>query len=233
MKLFYTTIILLLSIISLNAQNAKIAGTIVKIGKNEITIKYEDMKNPLKVRERLYCISNGENVYFEVTFPMQTISKCQMLAGNISKLKIGDKLFWGNPENSEKSFRFKDNKDGTITDLYSGLMWSKDADPGMNEMNWQFALDFVKKMNYSGYTDWRIPTKSEFESLLLSLPEDDNWNSSLTAQGFQKIQRWYWTSTEDIKNQYAWSILFAEKFIYSNFKTDYYSIWVVRGKMTN
>ncbi|MBF0346016.1 MAG: DUF1566 domain-containing protein, partial [Nitrospirae bacterium] len=42
--------------------------------------------------------------------------------------------------------RLKDNGNGTITDLRTGLMWTKDANLA-GKKNWQDALDYVASMN--------------------------------------------------------------------------------------
>ena len=45
-------------------------------------------------------------------------------------------------------------------------MWTKNANLPGGVTNWQQALDFVKTVNIGGYTDWRLPNKNEFKSLL-------------------------------------------------------------------
>ena len=71
----------------------------------------------------------------------------------------------GNSQYGKNDFR--DMKDGTITDLATGLMWAK-ADSGRG-MNWPDALDWVQKMNaeqYLGYSDWRMPDIKELQSIV-------------------------------------------------------------------
>jgi len=62
---------------------------------------------------------------------------------------------------------FKDNGGGTITDQATGLMWSK-ADSKVG-MNWEQALAWVQARNkekYLGFSDWRLPTAKELQSLV-------------------------------------------------------------------
>ncbi len=59
---------------------------------------------------------------------------------------------------------YQDNGDGTITDKATNLMWSKsDADYGMN---WEDALAYAQESELAGYTDWRLPTPKELQTLV-------------------------------------------------------------------
>ena len=61
------------------------------------------------------------------------------------------------------SDRFLNNRDGTVTDTKTGLMWAA-MENGI-PINWQNSLLYCQ--NYSGgsHTDWRMPTLGELESL--------------------------------------------------------------------
>ena len=67
--------------------------------------------------------------------------------------------------------RFKDNGNGTVLDLKTGLMWTRDANLPGDTMLFHQALDYIAGMNegeYSnfGYTDWRLPALNELRSLI-------------------------------------------------------------------
>ncbi len=71
----------------------------------------------------------------------------------------------GNPRYGLNDFH--DNGDSTITDLNTGLMWTK-ADSHLG-MNWPDALAWVQTknaQNYLGHNDWRLPTAKELQSLV-------------------------------------------------------------------
>jgi hypothetical protein len=71
----------------------------------------------------------------------------------------------GNTEYGKNAF--EENRDGTITDRATGLMWEK-SDSGRG-MNWQDALDWVMKKNganHLGYKDWRLPNAKELQSIV-------------------------------------------------------------------
>ncbi|WP_321404863.1 DUF1566 domain-containing protein [Maridesulfovibrio sp.] len=58
---------------------------------------------------------------------------------------------------------YKDNGDGTISDLVTGLMWIKQRGPAVS---WQQAMDGAKDCRVGGYTDWRAPSIKELYSLI-------------------------------------------------------------------
>jgi hypothetical protein len=103
--------------------------------------------------------------------------------------------------------RFADNRDGTVTDRLTGLMWTKDADPAADSYDWFRALDAVSRFNeagYCGYNDWRIPNVNELASLI-----DRGRHAPALPAGhpFRNIHVWYWTgtTTADYSN-HAWRI---------------------------
>ncbi|HYD63981.1 DUF1566 domain-containing protein [Azospirillum sp.] len=59
---------------------------------------------------------------------------------------------------------FRDNGDGTVTDLATGLMWAK-ADSGTG-MEWKQALSYAEGATTAGHTDWRLPNAKELESIV-------------------------------------------------------------------
>jgi len=59
---------------------------------------------------------------------------------------------------------YKDNGDGTVTDLNTGLMWQ--SDPG-EKMTFKQAVAGASQCRIADYTDWRLPTIKELYSLIL------------------------------------------------------------------
>lgn len=72
---------------------------------------------------------------------------------------------------------YRDNGDGTVTDLVTGLMWQQD--PGA-KMTMADAEALAAAFDLAGHTDWRLPTIKELYSLIIfsgtdpsGLPGDD------------------------------------------------------------
>jgi len=59
--------------------------------------------------------------------------------------------------------RFIDNKDGTVTDTKTNLMWAKHDNQG--DITWHDAKKYCEHVILSKYEDWRMPTIKELESL--------------------------------------------------------------------
>ena len=71
----------------------------------------------------------------------------------------------GNPEYGKNNF--KDNNNGTISDLATGLMWQKSD--SKKAMSWEDALSWAQQKNreqYLGYSDWRVPNAKELQSIV-------------------------------------------------------------------
>jgi Protein of unknown function (DUF1566) len=58
---------------------------------------------------------------------------------------------------------YRDNGDGTITDLNTGLMWVKARG---QKVTWDAAMTGAAACRVGGYTDWRMPTIKELYSLI-------------------------------------------------------------------
>ncbi|MBF0573072.1 MAG: DUF1566 domain-containing protein [Desulfamplus sp.] len=101
---------------------------------------------------------------------------------------------------------FTDNKNGTITDSATNLMWSQD-DSGAG-MNWEKALAWVQQKNnekYLGFSDWRLPNAKELQSIVDYTRSPDTTSSAAIDPIFKVSSiineegefdyPFYWTST--------------------------------------
>jgi len=74
---------------------------------------------------------------------------------------------------------YRDNGDGTVTDLKTGLMWQ--ADPGEKKTVAQ-AVAGAGKCRTGGHDDWRLPTIKELYSLILFTGTDPDPSSTDTSK---------------------------------------------------
>ncbi|KPA09862.1 protein containing DUF1566 [Candidatus Magnetomorum sp. HK-1] len=114
-----------------------------------------------------------------------------LLEKNVKEI-IKQNNFYAKKYNDNGSFEndFIDNKDMTITDQSTSLMWQKSG--SARYMKYTNAIKYVKELNnseFAGYNDWRIPTLDE----LLSLMEKQKKKLHISVL-FSSKQRWCWTS---------------------------------------
>lgn len=127
---------------------------------------------------------------------------------------------------------YRDNGDGTITDLSTGLMWQKD--PG-DKVVWEAAKLGATSCTLGGHTDWRVPTIKELYSLVQFSGTDPNLHEEarsqtlipfIDAQTFvfhygdplrneRVIDAQFWSSTEYVSttmngNRTAFGVNFAD-----------------------
>ena len=62
-----------------------------------------------------------------------------------------------------KAPAYRDNGDGTVSDLVTGLMWMQGRG---KKLSWAEALAGAKVCRVGGYNDWRMPTIKELYSLI-------------------------------------------------------------------
>ncbi|HOW43434.1 MAG TPA: DUF1566 domain-containing protein [Candidatus Omnitrophota bacterium] len=103
------------------------------------------------------------------------------------------------------AYDFKDNGDGTVTDLNSNLMWKKDEGP---ELNWEEAMKFCQDMELAGYKDWRLPTIREIGSLMDLSFKDGCWFHKNYFPGTKTAPLgFYWSSTT-YGDTFGWGVNF-------------------------
>jgi hypothetical protein len=116
----------------------------------------------------------------------------------------------GNPDYGRNDFI--DNKDGTVTDRATGLMWMQ-ADSGMlkagpggdGRVNWPQALAWAGQLSYAGHSDWRLPNAKELQSIVdySRSPQVTGEpaihpvfkSSTITDEGGKPNFGFYWSST--------------------------------------
>ncbi|MFV1950570.1 MAG: DUF1566 domain-containing protein [Nitrospinota bacterium] len=143
--------------------------------------------------------------------------------GDDGSLKMGAKV---------PNTRFKDNKDGTVTDNLTGLMWTKNANLHKDTV-WQDALDYIADMNAGknknfSHTDWRLPNLNELGSLI-----DLGYAGPALTPGhpFTGVQHFcYWTSSNYKNFDFSvWGVNLWDGEDYFWGKSYIFNVWPVRG----
>jgi hypothetical protein len=149
--------------------------------------------------------------------------------GDDGDLQIG--ASWPNPR-----FYLHTNN-ATTTDLLTGLMWLRSADPPTigtctgGVKTWSDALDYIECLNsydYAGHSDWRLPNRKE----LFSLIDRSQINPPLPPDNyFADVQLGnYWTSTTyRYDTSRAWMISMRHGWMDPIDKTSNAYVWPVRG----
>jgi len=125
--------------------------------------------------------------------------------------------------------RFIDNGDGTVTDNNTMLMWSKWA--SLHEpMSWEEANAFCEKeLMLARYTDWRLPSISELNSLI----DLSQYEPALPAgHPFLNVQdNCYWSSSAHslLYSFDAWTVYVPTGKVWAFVKTMNFCGWCVRG----
>jgi hypothetical protein len=106
--------------------------------------------------------SAGANAVVPYTVVDTEQSKCYDAQSEVpcgaAKMSGQDAQYAGNQA------RYRNNGDGTVTDLNTGLMWQ--AEPGM-KVTYAQAVQGAATFRLAGYDDWRLPGIKELYSLIL------------------------------------------------------------------
>jgi len=90
--------------------------------------------------------------------------RCYSNNAEIKFPKAGAAFFGQDAQYAGNEPAYKDNGDGTVTDLNTGLIWQ--SDPG-EKMTFNQAVAGASKCRIAGYEDWRLPTIKELYSLII------------------------------------------------------------------
>ncbi len=119
--------------------------------------------------------------------------------------------------------RFKDNGNGTVTDLLTGLMWSQNDNLILSDFDSSVAA--ANNLILGGYDDWRLPNVLELTSLISFNTTFQNYLSPFFS-GITNTRKW-WTSTINNSNM---GLFFtsSDSIIEAISPSSFYSTWAVR-----
>jgi hypothetical protein len=139
---------------------------------------------------------------------------------------------------STQPTRFEENGDGTVTDTQTGLMWTKDANLRGDTVLFHQAISYINGMQEGkqpnfGYTDWRLPTLKELQSLIEYAEFTNQGHVLPTGHPFHNVQslRFYdYTSPTYLsKPEHSWFIDAYCRIVGHNVGFCFGFVWPVRG----
>ena len=150
------------------------------------------------------------------------------LPGSLGHLTIGlfDSVDSGSSDDaSTDTGSYTDNGDGTVTDTSTGLRWQQAG--SSNTQTWVQALAYCMGLNLGGYTDWRLPTSKELQSLV----DYSRYSPAINTTYFPNAAAsWHWSGTTYMNGTgYAWSVNFSYGYVASYNKPSAGYVRAVRG----
>jgi hypothetical protein len=74
-------------------QTGQFIGEVKSISAIEIIVAGSNIAEKVRMGDKLCIILDNEIIIFNASFPMQTVTKCKVIAGNRDKIKLGMKVF--------------------------------------------------------------------------------------------------------------------------------------------
>jgi hypothetical protein len=143
---------------------------------------------------------------------------------------------------------YAENGDGTVTDVKTHLMWMQCAQGQVGlqcegvvlQYTWDLAMRIPETLNqrggFAGYTDWRLPTLQELQSLVRTdshpticldafpnAPEALFWSSTQLQEGINEGQK--------DENALVWNVYFGTGSLGTNAQYNSYAVRLVRSYM--
>jgi hypothetical protein len=160
----------------------------------------------------------------EVTYPIVDTGQeyCYNESLAIEHPKEGEAFYGQDGQFEINPPNYRDNGDGTVSDLVTGLMWIQD--PGEKKTHAQ-AVAGASECRVGGYRDWRLPTIKELYSLILFSGTDPDALSASAAANIPFIERSVFTGfrygdptkgERIIDSQFATSTLYVSTTMWGN-----------------
>jgi hypothetical protein len=105
--------------------------------------------------------------------------------------------------------RFHDNGDGTVTDQYTGLIWTvlDSTQERGTCIDYQQAQTYIRQLKTGGHTDWRLPNAGELATIYKNQPYFPQtgaawyWTSESFARGYHRVVDVVTTTPESVFNR--------------------------------
>ncbi|WP_295401488.1 DUF1566 domain-containing protein [uncultured Thiocystis sp.] len=132
--------------------------------------------------------------------------------------------------------RFRDNGNGSVTDLATNLIWKQCAEGlsggdcatgSASGFAWSQALQHAADHVFAGSSPWRLPNKKE----LTSLVEQRCVAPAINSRFFPNTpSSWFWSSSPYASGSYyAWDVSFGYGYVSYSYKDYAEYVRLVRG----
>ena len=92
-----------------------------------------------------------------------------------------------------------------VIDIEKNLMWQDNIENTEYTANWSLAKEYCKTLTLNGYSDWKLPTIKELQSIVDITKKKQAINSEFKYV----VPSSYWSSSQDIVNKHnAWYVGF-------------------------
>jgi len=115
----------------------------------------------------------------------------------------------------------------TVEDYDTGLVWQDNDDAKTIKRDWQGAKDYCQELKLMGFSDWRLPTIKELQSIV----DIKRHNPAIKKISKHVTSRHYWSSSEVVSGaKYAWLVGFDDGDTGSVSKSTECFVRCVRGR---
>lgn len=129
-------------------------------------------------------------------------------------------------------FRFIEGA-STVLDTQADLTWTINANIAQKTMNLSEANEWVKELTIDGSNNWRLPTKSELESIS-KYAVNVRPSDYLMSTGFNNVHAdWYWTGSDEINGESTWGVHMGGGFVRGIANVANINVWPVRDLQNN
>jgi hypothetical protein len=115
----------------------------------------------------------------------------------------------------ERSY-VRDNHNYITQDMTTGLIWQDGSD--VVSKTWEEAVAYCDELEFAGYSDWRLPSFDELNSIV----DIGRYDPAIDTNFFKNTKNsYYWTSTMyAVNSNDAWGIAFSNGYYYNDTKSN-------------
>ena len=93
------------------------------------------------------------------------------------------------------------------TDSTTGLMWQDNSDAKSLELNWNDAIEYCQELTLDGYSDWRLPSIKELQTLV----DISKYKPAIKGGLDNTASYYYWSSSVHVSDSsQAWVVHFGD-----------------------